>query len=548
MSRTIAELLFGGKEEQETDYDQVYPPRALKAGALVSRFGPSPTGFLHIGGVFAALISQRLAQQTEGCFYLRIEDTDKRREVEGGVSSLIQALTHYGIHFDEGPIGLSKEIGRYGPYIQSQRAHIYRAMVRKLMEEGKAYPCFVSEEEIQEIRKSQEAKKVQTGYYGEWAVHRDLSFSEVADYLKEGRPYVIRLKANPLKPKLVFHDLIRGEVELPTNYQDIVLLKSGGLPTYHLAHVVDDHWMRTTHVIRGDEWLSSIPVHIQLFEYFGWTPPCYAHISPIMKEEGNSKRKLSKRKDPEAAVQYYQEKGVPEKSVIEYLLTLANSNYEQWRNEHAGANNKAFNVELHRMNSSGALFDLKKLMNISKDVIAGMKAEEVYQEAVAWAKTYDPPLAELLTEKKEYGLKIISIGRSGEKPRKDISQWSEIREIYGYFFDELFQKPDVKQDYPKNISAEDIAAITQKYIARFKDNEKNYSNEEWFEEIKEIAREIGFAPEMKLFKANKTLYRGHVGDISMVLRIAITGRGNTPDLYEVIQVLGHSKVRSRLKI
>ncbi|MGN7765848.1 glutamate--tRNA ligase, partial [Paenibacillus sp. 22594] len=253
-----------------------------------------------------------------------------------------------------------------------------------------------------------------------------------------------------------------------------------------------------------------------------------------MKEEGSSKRKLSKRKDLEAAVQYYQEKGVPEQSVIEYLLTLANSNYEQWRNEHAEASNKAFNVELQRMNSSGALFDLKKLMNISKDVIAGMKAEEVYQEAVAWAKTYDTPLAELLTEKKEYVLKIISIGRNGEKPRKDISQWSDIREIYGYFFDELFQKPDVEQDYPKNISAEDIAVITQKYIARFKDNEKNYTNEEWFEEIKEIAREIGFAPEMKLFKANKSLYRGHVGDVSMVLRIAITGRGNTPDLYEVI--------------
>lgn len=534
MSKELAELLLGHIKTTPEQIEEKYPPRSVEGS--VTRFAPSPTGFMHIGGLFAALICQRVAHQTNGVFYLRIEDTDKKREVEGGVEEIVNSLAAFGIHFDEGATSSTTETGNYGPYRQSQRAEIYQTFAKKLVEQGKAYPCFCTEEELENIRKKQEEIKANPGYYGEWAVHRDMPFEEVKKLVEQGKPYVLRLKSNgSLDKKIQIKDGIKGKIEMPQNDQDVVLLKSDGIPTYHFAHVVDDHLMGTTDVIRGDEWISSLPIHLQLFYELGWKAPKYAHIAPVMKMEGSSKRKLSKRKDPEAAVSYYHQMGYPADSVIEYLLNLANSSYEDWRRQNPDLPHEDYKLDMKKMSVSGALFDIIKLNDISKTVISKMTAEKVYDLALEWAEEYDRDFARLLKEDKDYAVKILSIGRGGKKPRKDIAKWSDVKDYMAYFYDELYNEAQPEAPVDPQIINEYIKIFD---IADDKDT--------WFSKIRDMSEKLGYAGDMKAYKAEPEKYKGNVGDVSTVIRIAVTGRSNTPDLYDIMQIIGNERVQKRL--
>lgn len=537
----LANLLFSDIDKTPEYYEQLYPQRPLKEGARVSRFAPSPTGFLHIGGLFAAMVAKLNASTTNGVFFLRIEDTDKKREITDGVSEIIKGLEAFGVTPDEGVMGFEKEEGNYGPYQQSHRREIYRCFAKDLVLKGLAYPCFCSEEELNALREKQEAENVNKGYYGKWAHCRNLSYEEQEKLIKEGRPYVLRLRSpGNEERKISFDDLVKGKIEMPENIMDVVLLKTDGIPTYHFAHAVDDHLMRTTHVIRGDEWIASVPLHIQLFKCCGFKVPKYAHIAPIMKEENGGKRKLSKRKDPEAAVTYYSQEGYPKESVIEYLLTLANSNFEDWRKTNKTAPQSAFPFNLKKMSASGALFDLAKLNDVSKNVISVMSAEEVYNLVTDWAKEYNEKLYALLTRDPEFSTKLFSIDRGTAKPRKDIAKWSEIESYCEYFFDELYTA-----DYtmPENVSNEEAAAILKKYLEVYSHSQ---DKDGWFDTVKSICEPLGYTPNVKEYKKNPEAYKGHVGDVSSVIRIAVTSRRNTPDLYAIMQLLGEEKVRERI--
>ncbi len=539
----LAQLLFPDIDKTPQDLEEMFPPRQLKEGARVTRFAPSPTGFLHIGGLFAALISKLNASTTDGIFMLRIEDTDKKREIEDGVSEIIKGLNAFGVNVDEGVVGFGKEIGDYGPYQQSHRAEIYHIMAKSLVIQGLAYPCFCSEQELTELRERQEKEgAVIKGYFGKWAKCRDLTFEKQKALIESGAPYTLRFRSPGSEDrKIKFDDIIKGKIEMQENFQDVVLLKTDGIPTYHFAHAVDDHFMRTTHVIRGDEWVSSVPLHIQLFKACGFRVPKYAHISPIMKEENGGKRKLSKRKDPEAAVTYYSEQGYPQESVIEYLLTLANSNFEDWRRANLRAPQSEFPFNLKKMSTSGALFDLTKLVDVSKNVISLMSADKVTDYAIAWAESYDSELYSLLSKDRDYTKAIFSVDRDTPKPRKDISKFSEVKEYTEYFFDELF-----KNDYsqmPENISGAEAASILEAYIGAYNHAD---SKDEWFSRIKDLCEPLGYTPNVKEYKKNPDAYKGHVGDISTVIRIAVTGRRNTPDLYSIMQILGEDRVKARL--
>ena len=526
------------------DLEQRFPPRSLKDGARVTRFAPSPTGFLHIGGLFSALISKLNATTTDGVFLLRIEDTDKKREIEDGVSEIIKGLRAFGVDPDEGVMGFGQESGDYGPYQQSRRAEIYHVVAKKLVEEGLAYPCFCTAEELGAIREKQEALQLDTkGYYGEWAVYRDTPFEKQKALLAQGRPYTLRLRS-PGSPdkRISFDDLIKGRIEMPENVQDVVLLKQDGIPTYHFAHAVDDHFMRTTHVIRGDEWISSVPLHIQLFKVCGFRVPKYAHIAPIMKEENGGKRKLSKRKDPEAAVTYYAEQGYPKESVLEYLLTLANSNFEDWRRANPDAPQSAFPFNLKKMSTSGALFDLTKLGDVSKNVISVMTAETVLEKTLAWAKEYDPQLYALLSRDSLRSTAIFDIDRGGKKPRKDIAKWDEVKDYVSYFFDELFTVS--MADLPDNITPDLAKDVLDAYTAAFDPAD---DKQQWFDRIKDLCAPLGCTPNVKEYKQNPDAFKGHVGDVSTVIRVALTGRRNTPDLYAITAILGEDTVRARLQ-
>lgn len=526
------------------DLEQRFPPRDLKDGARVTRFAPSPTGFLHIGGLFSALISKLNATTTGGVFLLRIEDTDKKREIEDGVSEIIKGLRAFGVDPDEGVMGFEQESGAYGPYQQSRRAEIYHVVAKKLVEEGLAYPCFCTEEELTAIREKQEALQLDTkGYYGEWALYRDTPFEKQRALLAAGKPYTLRLRA-PGSPdkRISFDDLIKGKIEMPENVQDVVLLKQDGIPTYHFAHAVDDHFMRTTHVIRGDEWISSVPLHIQLFKVCGFRVPKYAHIAPIMKEENGGKRKLSKRKDPEAAVTYYAEQGYPKESVLEYLLTLANSNFEDWRRANPDAPQSAFPFNLKKMSTSGALFDLTKLGDVSKNVISVMKAETVLEKALAWAKDYDPQLYNLLSRDPARSTAIFDIDRGGKKPRKDLAKWDEVKDYVSYFFDEMFTVS--MAELPENITPELAKDVLDAYAAAFDPAD---DKQQWFDRIKDLCAPLGCTPNVKEYKQNPDAFKGHVGDVSTVIRVALTGRRNTPDLYAIMAILGEDTVRARLQ-
>ncbi|MCX7615126.1 MAG: glutamate--tRNA ligase [Clostridiales bacterium] len=542
-SQKIAALVFEKINKTPDDYYKMYPARNLSKKSKVTRFAPSPTGFLHIGGLFASLISERLAHQSEGVFFLRIEDTDKKREVTDGVTGIIQGLTSFDIQIDEGIIGFQKESGDYGPYLQSERALIYQAFAKSLMERGLAYPCFCTEEELTKIRERQESDKLLPGYYGNFAKCRNLPQEEVEQKIKAGLPFVVRLKSQGTENgKIKFKDGIKGEIEMPQNISDIVLLKSDGIPTYHFAHVVDDTLMHTTDVVRGDEWISSVPVHLELFSAIGQPCPKYAHIAPIMKEsEDGGKRKISKRKDPEAAVSYFLDEGYPPEAVIEYLLNLANYNFEDWRRQNPGASIDEFPFDIKKMSPSGALFDLVKLNDVSKTVISQMTAEHVLSSVLDWSKNQDQDLYTALSSDPDYGLAIFSIDRGGEKPRKDLVKWSDVKNYVSYFYDTLFDK---RYDIPENIQKDDIKAIVDYYKGLYDSND---DKDIWFQKIKNLCGPFGYASEVKIYKKNPEAYKGHIGDISNIIRIAITGRRQTPDLYAISNLLGKSRVISRLE-
>lgn len=536
----LAELLFPDVDKTPDYYESLYPARDLPEGAKVTRFAPSPTGFMHLGNMFSCLIDY-LAAGKNGVFYLRIEDTDKKREVEGAIPMILAGLETFGIMPTEGINGESSESGAYGPYKQSLRCEIYHCYAKELVKKGLAYPCFCSEESLGEMRERQESVKANPGYYGEWAVCRALSYEQIEAKLEAGEPYVLRLKSDGDESRRVFvDDVIKGKLEMPENIQDAVILKSDGIPPYPFAHAVDDHLMRTTHVVRGDEWIASLPLHLQLFKALGFKPPKYVHISPIMKLDNGNKRKLSKRKDPELGIGFYIEAGYPRDSVIEYLMTIANSNFEDWRRANPGVRCDDFPFNLKKMSPSGAIFDIAKLSDVSKNVISLMPAAVVYDETAKWARAYAPDFYEVFTRDEAFSKAVLSIDREGPKPRKDIAKWDEVRDYVSYFYDELYTA-----DYtlPENIAEEDAAAILDEYIKVFDIND---DKDGWFAKIKTLCEPLGYTPNVKEFKQNPCAFKGHVGDVSSVIRIAVTSRRNTPDLYSIMRLLGSDKVLARL--
>lgn len=539
----IAALLFPEVNKTPADLEAQYPPRALPEGARVTRFSPSPTGYLHIGGLFGALADYMTAKQSGGLVYLRIEDTDKKREVKGGVQAILDGLTGFGITFDEG-VTKDGEAGAYGPYTQSERVEIYRIVAKDLVRRGLAYPCFCTEEALSALRAQQEADGAPFfGYYGQYAKCRDLSDEEIEEKLRAGKPYVLRFRSTgDMDRRIRIEDLARGKLEMPENVIDEVLLKSDGVPTYHFAHVCDDHYMRTTHVIRGEEWLPSLPKHIALFSACGFRAPKYAHTPQIMKldEETGGKRKISKRKDPEAAVQYFAKAGYPAESVLEYLLTLLNSNFEDWRRANPDAPLTAFPFNLKKLSVSGALFDAAKLRDVSKTCISRMSGQAVYDATRSWAKANDPDFAARLEADREKALGMLSLDRGGKKPRKDLAAFSEVQPYFSYMYDDLFA-PDYT--LPGHIAPADAAAVLERYLEVWSPDDDNPA---WFEKVKSICAPLGFAAEMRDWKAAPGDYKGSVSDVSTVIRIAATGRQNTPDLCAILKLLGETSVRARL--
>lgn len=538
--KELAQLLFPNITKAPQDMEDMYPPRALKEGARVTRFAPSPTGFLHFGNLFTCMVSYKTAKTTDGVFYVRVEDTDQKRKVEGAIDVMLKGLSVYGINADEGVVGDEKEIGNYGPYYQSARVEIYQTYSKALVEQGLAYPCFCSADELDEIRAAQENESIK-GYWGKWAKCRDLSFEQIKANIDAGMSWTLRLKSpGELDKKCYFDDMIKGKIEMPENVQDVVLLKSDGIPTYHFAHAVDDHLMRTTHVVRGDEWISSVPIHLQLFKVLGFKPPKYAHVSPIMKEENGGKRKLSKRKDPEAAVTYYAEEGYPQESVNEYMMTLANSNFEDWRRMNKTEPIEKFPFNLKKMSVSGALFDIVKLTDVSKNVISLMPADKVFELSYAWAKEYQPQLAELFAQDEAKATAILNIDREGKKPRKDIAKWSDVLDYVSYMYDETFVP-----NYELNGNATPSLAVKviEEYIKVVNlDDDKDA----WFGRMKDICPLVGCTPNVKEYKAEPEKFEGHVGDVSTIIRVALTGRTNTPDLFAITALLGEDTVKARL--
>ena len=547
----LAELLFPQIQKTPQEYEEMYPPRTLPEGAKVTRLGPSPTGFIHLGNLYGAFADERLAHQSGGVFYLRIEDTDDKRYVDGAVETIIDSLRFFGIQFDEGATR-SGDVGDYGDYTQSHRGPIYQCFAKKLVSEGKAYPCFLTEQEIGEIRAQQEEEKVTPGIYGRYARCRDWSFEQVQEALQAGRSYVIRLKSDgresvPEKSgedasvrRVEVVDAIRGRLTMPENFMDTVILKATGIPTYHFAHVIDDHLMRTTHVVRGAEWLSSLPVHVELFEKLGWEMPVYCHTAQLMKldEQGN-RRKLSKREDPELSLDYYRRQGYHPEAVREYLLTILNSDFEEWRIANPDAPVDEFRFTTEKMSSSGALFDLNKLNDISKDVLLKIPADRIYEFLSDWSREFAPEYSNMF-EDREYMLKILDLGRGDKKPRKDLIYARQIVEFISYFFDKQFRRED---PIPAEVPQEDVNTILSSYLSTY-DHSDDQSR--WFDKIREIATELGYAAKPKDFKKHPEEYKGHVGHVSTVIRIALMGRAQSPDGWTIQQILGEEKVRARI--
>ena len=565
--KELAGILFPGIDKTPEDYEKIYPERDLPDGAVVTRLGPSPTGFIHLGNLYGAFVDERLAHQSGGRFYLRIEDTDDKRYVEGATDLIIKSLGFFGIDFDEGA-NAAGETGDYGPYTQSLRGDIYKAFAKKMVLEGNAYPCFMTEDEIAAVRADQEASKLTPGIYGEFAKCRDWSLDQIKEAIAEGKPYVVRLKSSgkppefyqqkesdseagecdggnaekgaPVQPKIKVIDGIRGMLEMPENFQDTVILKTTGIPTYHFAHVVDDHLMRTTHVVRGAEWLSSLPIHVELFYKLGLRRPVYCHTAQLMKlDENGNKRKLSKREDPELSLGFYMDQGYHPDAVREYLLTVLNSNYEEWRDKNPDAPATEFKFKTKKMSSSGALFDLNKLNDISKDVLLKKSASELYDFLKEWSDDHAPEYAEVFADK-AYLEKILDLGRSGKKPRKDLIYARQIMKFISYFFDDMFEITD---ELPEEVPAEDVNEILMRYLDTY-DQKDDQSG--WFEKIRNISGDLGYAVRPKDYKNDPDSYKGHVGHVSTVIRIALMGRTDSPDLWEIQQILGEDRVRSRI--
>ena len=543
-NKDLANLIFPDVKDY-TYYEEKYPERKLDEGAIVTRYAPSPTGFVHIGGIYQSLVAKAMTQKTNGVFFVRIEDTDQKREIADGVEQIINALKNFELLPDEYIDQNGVNYGEYGPYKQSLRKDIYQSYAKKLLEEGKAYPCFCSAEELDAIRADQEKAKERTGYYGKWTKCRNMPIDMAAEKIKAGVPYIIRLKSpgNPDK-KIKHKDVIKGNIDFPENDQDIVIIKSDGLPTYHFAHSVDDHLMHTTLVIRGDEWVASVPLHLQLFYMLGFKAPKYAHIAPMMKVDGEGKRKLSKRKDSEADVRYYQEEGIPVQAVMEYLMNIANSNFEMWRKQNPDKNISEFDFDLKKMGVSGALFDMVKMLDVSKIVISRLNADEVYNASYSWASKYDSELKEML-DNKEYSLKVLGIERGNVKPRKDIAKWSDVKNTISYMYDEKFLNSNIEYEYQNITDKDTISKIVKTYFEKYYN--ENDDKQTWFDKMKDLAEEFGYAREVKEYKANPENFPGHVGDISTVIRVTITGRCNTPDLYEILKVLGKESIQKRIE-
>ncbi len=542
-NKELADLIFPDVKDY-TYYESKYTKRDLSEGAIVTRFAPSPTGFVHIGGIYQSLIA-KIMSKNNGVFFVRIEDTDQKREVEGGVKQIIDALKDFDLSPDEYIDENDVNHGDYGPYKQSLRKEIYQSYAKKFIEEGNAYPCFCTPEDLDEIRSNQEKAKERTGYYGKWTKCRNMPIDMAVQKIKDGAPYIIRFKSpgNPDK-KIKHKDVIKGNVDFPENDQDIVIIKSDGLPTYHFAHLVDDHLMGTNMVIRGDEWLASVPLHLQLFYVAGFKAPKYAHIAPMMKTDGDGKRKLSKRKDPESAVGYYKEEGIPKEAVLEYLMNIANSNFEVWRKQNPDKSLYDFNFDIKKMGVSGALFDMVKMLDVSKNVISKFTADEVYESSLKWAEEYDEELKEMLN-KKEYSMKVLGIERGNAKPRKDIAKWSDVKENIYYMYDEKFMPNNIEYQFQKITDADEIKNLVKTYFEKYYD--ENDDKQVWFDKMKDLAESFGYAREVKEFKANPEKYPGHVGDVSTVIRVAITGRCNTPDLCEILKVLGKNSIEKRIE-
>lgn len=537
----MAQLLLPHIDKTPDYFEKMYPPRDLPEGARVVRIAPSPTGYLHLGTLFAALVNRITATSSKGVFFTRIEDTDKKREIEGGIEDIIDGLNRFGITIDEGFVSGTEEAGLYGPYQQSHRAEIYQTYVKELIRQGAAYPCFCTAEELDEVRKKQEEQKIRTGYHGEWARHRNISYAEAKAAVDAGKPFVIRLRSmGSEENRITFEDAIKGKIEMPENDEDFVLLKSDGIPTYHFAHAIDDHLMHTTHVLRGDEWISSVPKHIQLFKLLGFKVPKFGHISPIMKLDNGAKRKISKRKDPEAAVHFFAQEGYDPESVIEYLMTIAASDFEDWRRANPAADYRTFKFNLKKMSVSGALFDENKLNDVSKIRIASMNAETVYDKLTAWASEFDQDFAALLTADAEYTKSALAIDRDVPKPRKDIAKWNEAKDYLSYFYEELYVPC---RELPENIAAADAKAFLEEYKNVYDPNDDRQG---WFDRIKALCPALGFAAETKEYKADPTAFKGSAGDLSTVLRIAVTGRRNTPDLCSIMRVLGKERCIARI--
>ncbi len=542
-TKALAELLFDSTLPTPDEIFATYPKRQLKEGEKVTRMAPSPTGFMHLGNLYAALTSERLAHLSDGTFYLRIEDTDQKREVEGGVQAIIDGLSHFGLNFDEGAL-VEGEKGNYGPYRQRQRASIYQAFARELVLKGMAYPCFCSEDDLAHLRACQEeAKEDNLGYRGKWAKCRDLSLETIKQNLEQHLPWVLRFRSEgSIENKFKFTDLVKGDLELSENDMDVVLLKSDGIPTYHFAHVVDDYLMGTTHVVRGDEWIATLPIHLQLFRAVGFKAPKYMHIAPLMKMDGTTKRKLSKRKDPELALSFYKQEGYVVNCVMVYLMTLLNSNFEEWYAKNPDKTYREFPFSPKKMSVSGALFDLVKLDDVSKNELAKLTNTQLYELLETYTKEYDKEFHEIITAQKEKVLRILNIGRTGAKPRKDIAKLSEIKDYISYFFPQLYQ-PDYT--FPENISQKDREALILEYQQIYDEND---TQDEWFQKIKDLSERHGFTSDMKAYKKDPAAFKGNVAQVSTVLRVQICGRQNTPDTYEVFKVMGNELVKARLSL
>lgn len=540
--KEYANYLLPNVKHTKEYYEEIYKERNMPSDAIVTRFAPSPTGFVHIGGLFTSFIAKKFASQTNGICLLRIEDTDQKRQIEKGIEQIINDLKNYGVEFDEGATSEEEEKGEYGPYIQSKRKDIYQSFAKYLIEQDLAYPCFLSEKEIEEIRKTQEKIKDRIGIYGKYAKYREISIEEAIQKINNNENYIIRFKSpGKFENKITVEDAVRGTLEFPENDLDIVIIKQDGLPTYHFAHLVDDHLMKITHIIRSDEWVSSLPIHVQLFDSFKYKRPIYAHLSPLMKKDEETIRKISKRKDPEAAVNYYHENGIPVEAVKMYIMTVANSNYEEWQEENKDKTYKDFKITFEKVSTSGSLFDMDKLMNISKNYISTMKATDLYENTLNYSQEFDTEFYELLTKYKDYSINVLNIEREVERPRKDIESYSAVKREIGYMYDEIFEKEEANYEI-KDFYTKELLTY---YIENVYDEKDD--KETWFNKIKEMCPKFGFASETKEYKKNPENYKGSVAHACEIIRVSVTHRTMTPDLYEILKLLGKEIIKQRIE-